>query len=339
MKKILLVFAVLLYPFSSSFSQEIYSDSYRQDIINEALTQLELVDSSAEDIQDTEYFAENTLPFKISSPEKERNLRKKGEEETRGTISMSWGWNANHMHYKEFDSNDNTLDEDYGALKGYYFNFRYKMNQYMQDRQSKPFFEYYYLNYKARITYDGASSAGPLEFKERAYVQRYGLKAGIINDKLFDNGNMALYLDLGQRVWYRGDNDIVKDHDGNSVLTYAEKYWWTYLGGGIGFDCEVMPRLTAGIEFELMGSPKSWSRMRADLYEGGTFKLRGVLGIDLKIPIKYYIFKNFSFDVVPYFTYWDITKSDPVLINGASYYEPDSKTYIEGILIGFTNIF
>jgi hypothetical protein len=97
--------------------------------------------------------------------------------------------------------------------------------------------------------------------------------------------------------------------------------------------------LSVGIDGEGMFSVGHSSKMRADLYEGGTFILKEVYGAEVKIPIKYYLLKNLSFDLTPYFTYWYIGQSDLVEISGRSYYEPKSKTHIEGLLTGLTYLF
>lgn len=79
--------------------------------------------------------------------------------------------------------------------------------------------------------------------------------------------------------------------------------------------------------------------MRADFDEGGTFDLGCVFGAEVKLPVKYYFLKNLSFDVTPYFTYWEINESTPTLIAGDYGYEPYSTTHIEGLLVGLTYSF
>jgi hypothetical protein len=67
--------------------------------------------------------------------------------------------------------------------------------------------------------------------------------------------------------------------------------------------------------------------------------LKGVSGCEVKLPVKYYFLNNISLDLTPYFTWWNITKSDPVMISGTYYYEPNSHTHIEGLLLGLTYSF
>ncbi|MFH1414208.1 MAG: hypothetical protein ABIG56_05120, partial [Candidatus Omnitrophota bacterium] len=97
------------------------------------------------------------------------------------------------------------------------------------------------------------------------------------------------------------------------------------------------PRITAGIDLDWMSADSP--EMRANLYEGGTFNLENVWGIEIMAPIKYLFGKNLSFDITPYFTYWNIDKSDPVSISGSLFYEPDSRTHIEGVQVGFSCYF
>jgi len=250
------------------------------------------------------------------------------EEEGKGSFYISAGHDANHMHYKEYSGND-TLDEDYGKLRGFYMNLGYKGGHRLAWlMESKPFIEGYFRRYDALVLYDGASGLGPLSFKEKAEVHRFGLKLGGYHS--FSSKKEGLfYIDIGNRTWYRGENEVIQ-----GVLTYAEKYRWVYLGLGLGLNYKLSPKLTCGIEIEGMGALDS--KMRADLYEGGTFKLKGVAGWELKLPIKYYLLKNVSLDLTPYSTWWNITQSDPVLISGAYYYEPNSHTHIEGLLVGIT---
>ncbi len=260
----------------------------------------------------------------------------KGEEnagseaaETKAVRYVSAGYNANHMHYKE-TRGSNTLDEDYGGLEGFYLGAGYKGARYIPWIMGRPFVEGYYMRHDGLITYDGASGLGPLSFEERAEVHRFGVKAGAYRD-FFKKGEIYGYFDIGKRTWYRGENEVIQ-----GALTYAEKYWWVYYGLGTGVNYRILPKLSCGVDFEIMTTHKSVRKMRADLYEGATFRLGGVYGIDLKLPIKFLFLENTSFDFTPYFTYWKIYESDTQMISGIPYVEPDSNTYIEGVLVGLS---
>jgi len=244
-----------------------------------------------------------------------------------GLFYISGGYDTNHIHYKEV-AEKQTFDEDYGNLQGFYVNIGFRSGRYLPRIQGMPFVEAYYRRHDDLITYDGASGLGPLSFDERAEIHRYGIKVGAFWDYP-EKTELFAYLDLGRRIWYRGENETIQ-----GVLTYAEKYWWEYLGLGGGINYRLFSKLTCGAELEAMGALNA--KMRADLYEGGTFRLGGVAGWEVKLPIKYYLWKNFSLDVTPYFTAWNISHSDDVKISGSYYYEPDSHTYIEGVLLGAT---
>lgn len=335
MNKIILGFVFCLLFFFPAFS---FATS-RGTIIDETLDKMELARFTY-DVQQTKSFQVSSTPKEYLTPDKEKSpepaetplIPKVNKNPEKDIFYISGGYNANHMHYKEL-SEGNTLDEDYGKLKGFYINVGYKSNAYIKEIMGKPFIEAYFMRYDDLILYDGASKAGPIEFKERAEIQRFGIKLGAYTN-FTKQGKVYGYFDVGERIWYRGENEVI-----SGVLTYAEKYYWTYFGFGTGIDYKLIEKLYAGIGFEVMYSNSSLAKMRADLYEGGTFNLKNVYGIDLKFPIKYYLLKNISFDVTPYFTYWHIKASDPVLISGSYYIEPDSNTHIEGVFVGLTCTF
>lgn len=245
---------------------------------------------------------------------------------------FSSGYNANHMHYKELVGED-TLDEEYGKLHGFYINSEYKSPNYYELILGKPFIKAYYRYFADKIRYDGGTSAGdPFSFDTNAKVHQYGAKLGAYSNSTFlDKFKFLAYLDIGRRIWYRGENGII-----DGVIVYAEKYEWIYFGIGFGTEYSFDDKFSAGIDIESMFSPNSWSRMRADLYEGGTFNIKRVSGVELTLPIKYYLTQNIGIELTPYFTYWHISDSDPTEISGDWYYEPKSRTHIEGIIAGIS---
>lgn len=253
------------------------------------------------------------------------------DEPGKGRFFIGGGYDFNYMRYKEY-SGPNTLDEDAGHQDGFYVNAGFKGGRplaWLMD--SRPYVEGYFRRYEDEITYDGASGAGPISFKERSAIKRYGLKLGGTHN-FSEKLNNIFYFDVGQQVWYRGENEVI-----GGVLTYAERYRWVYLGLGGGFNYRLLPKFSCGAEIEVMGAIDS--KMRADLYEGGTFILKDVYGFEVKVPLKYEIFKNLTFDATGYFTWWSISRSDPVTISGTAYYEPDSHTYVAGLLTGLTYAF
>ena len=243
-------------------------------------------------------------------------------------LYLSGGYVRNDLHYKEITkSTDHILDEDYGNLDGFYAVAGYKSGHEVQWMHGNPFIEGYFQKYSELISY----SSGSLSFDdEYAKIYRFGAKIGAYKE-FSKKGEVFGYLDIGRRTWQRGQNRIIQ-----STRDYAEKYWWTYFGIGTGFSYEFFPRFTAGIEAEAMYSPESLTWMRADLYEGGTFDLGMVLGAEVKFPFRFYLLKNLSVDFIPYLTYWEINESTNTTISGTEYYEPYSRTRIEGIHTGLT---
>jgi hypothetical protein len=335
-KKSCLVFTLLIFLASKSVSA-----STRGEVIAATLDQLDAVFAKGASYPTDEIYLDETKPSEYIS-ENQGSLRTytyDGEPSRNsnnnlldGTLWFSAGYDGNHIRYKELDGN-NILDEDYGIHKGYFLNLGFKSSQYIKEIMARPYLEAYYHWCQNRIKYKGRASNGittrDFDFKQRSVIEKYGLKFGGYAD-FTEKGEISGYLDVGKRSWYRGKNGIV-----NNVLTYAEKYYWVYLGVGAGLNFSLFPRFHAGLDAEWLFTPGT-AKMRANLYEGGTFNLKNVNGVELKLPLKYNLIKNLSFDLTPYFTYWHIGKSDYVLIKNSYYYEPDSNTHILGALAGFT---
>jgi hypothetical protein len=301
--------------------------SYREQIINDTLNRIELAQSAATD-SSTVYSQETPADARDDSAEKGATPHKKALTELFSGFYASAGFNANHMHYKELEGGT-TLDEEYGKLTGFYLVLGYRSKNYVEWLKGKPFIEGYFKEYDALITYDGQLLDGtPYMFENKSVVKRLGVKVGGYAD-FSKIGEILGYFDLGNRTWYRGE-DIFPN--------YAEKYSWTYLGFGIGFNFEFIPKLSTGIDMEWMFSPSRWSVMRANLDPSTDFQLGGVFGAEVKFPLKYQATQHISFDVTPYFTYWDVKHSGLVNVSGYPWplYEPDSKTHIEGVLTGVT---
>jgi hypothetical protein len=175
---------------------------------------------------------------------------------------------------------------------------------------------------------------------EKSVIERFGVKLGgrrNISPKV----ELLGYLDVGKRNWYRGESETITESYGD-VACYEELYRWFYLGLGMGVDYSFIPKMSCGFEVEWM--PAIEPEMIADMWflsvpETTTFKLESVYGVELKMPIKYHLLKNLSLNVTPYFTFWNIGESDPVLTSDGYYYEPDSTTHIEGVLAGITYSF
>ncbi len=317
--------------------------SPRDEIISLTLDQVESVYAKGvalpteylvpDETNSADYFRENqNSPAHLT--ESQGSYAGAGDSFLNGTFSISAGFNGSHMRYKELQGVD-ILDENRGNSGGFYLGLAFRSNNYIAEIMAKPYIEAYWRESSATIKYIGRASNGittrDFSFYQNSKIRNSGLKIGGYT-KFTDNGEISGYFDLGQRSWYRGKNAIV-----DNVIVYSEKYYWTYLGLGIGANFLFLPQFSSGIDAEWMFTPGS-PKMRANLYEGGTFGLKNVNGFEIKMPLKYYILKNLSLDLTPYFTYWKIGKSDPVKINGAYYYEPDSKTFIQGVFAGFTYI-
>lgn len=258
---------------------------------------------------------------------------KEKKEEKRNIFYISGGYDTNHIHYREFSGSD-TLNRDYGGMDGFYITAGYKYNHYIKKLLGKPFIEGYFRRSEDLITYDGRVSTGQdLKFNQRSSLRHFGIKLGASRD-FTKKGELLGYLDVGKRIWYLGENEVI-----NGTLSYTKKYYWTYLGLGAGINYKLTPRFFLGVEAEGLFSPSFSTRMRADLYEGGTFHLGGAYGVDIKAPLKYYFFKNLSLDLTPYYTYWRINKSKTLDISGTLYQEPKNKTHIRGLLVGLTHYF
>lgn len=300
----------------------------REDTMNETLAKMEgssaVTEKKPEQTWKTEPAQENKTPYYKSKSEK-------------NIFYISAGYNVNRVRYKEL-SGGNVLDEEHGVLQGFNLYATYKDHHYIEALLGKPFVEAYYRNYGDSLKYEGRASSGAttydFSFKPtHADIHQFGLKLGAYTD-FSKKGELSVYFDVGRRIWQRGQNTVIK-----GVLVYAEKYYWTYFGLGMGINYLRIPNLIAGVDVEGMFAPDSFSHMRSDLYEGGTFNIKHVSGVEVRLPLKYFFLKNISFDLTPYFTYWQIGKSNLVLINGTYYYEPDSKTKILGLVTGLSYYF
>ncbi|MGD0336055.1 MAG: hypothetical protein ABSB18_03020 [Candidatus Omnitrophota bacterium] len=250
---------------------------------------------------------------------------------------VSGGYNLSHLHYKEFDTDGSgdILDRDYGTLHGYYVNAGYRSPDYYEWALGRPFVELYYRRAADMITYDGQTQSGiPVKFDEElARIHRYGIKLGASQDLNGKHGELFGYLDAGRRIWVRGQNKIITTDIGDKQDS-QEIYHWIYFGGGAGVNYEFIPKLSTGIDVELM---YAYSPKMKETLDGFKFKLHNVWGVEVKLPIKYYILQNISLDFTPYFTFWWIKMSDIIPIGGGlGVVEPTSHTYMNGLLAGLT---
>jgi hypothetical protein len=324
---------------SSSFA------SSRQQIIDNALTKVESSYPSENTPSQNPYSAKIPYPdvppqetiMGPSGPTKSSNVsdEKKQAIDKALNLYVSVGYDLNHIHYSEWQNQDK-LDEDFGTHHGFYLNLGYKSQNYNDMLRGKPFLEGYFRKDRNLIKYKGATfdafgDSSPYNTKQRSVITRYGAKLGSSMDFLKD-GEFFGYVDVGRRVWDRGENGI---EDG--VTVYKEKYEWIYYGLGVGINYKFFQKLSVGLDWT--GWLTSTPKMRSYLAEGATFRLRQVWGMEIKLPIKYYLLKNLTFDFTPYYTFWRINHSGVVDVLGMPLYEPDSNTREEGFLTGLTYAF
>jgi len=344
-KKILILYCILSLPIfcAPSFA------STREQIINQDLNRMEsisapdVVDNSNRpvwDIKLEQYLAEeasrqetlhsqnekwqNTLGAKNQS---ERDRAIETDMSTTG-IYISGAYDINHIHYSEWSGEDK-LDEDFGSQYGFYYGAGYRSPNYYDLFLGKPYIEAYYRQYANTIHYKGALIGGePYDADQRSKIKQFGMKIGGYKDFAIP-GEVYGYLDIGRRVWNRGEDQ---------APDYHEKYYWSYFGGGVGINHRFLSKLSVGMEAEIMGAYKP--KMHANNIDV-TFNLGTVWGTELKLPIKYYLLKNLSLDFTPYYTYWYIGASNivPIGDTGFGWQEPESKTNLQGLLTGITYVF
>ena len=298
---------------------------------------LDILESKNEmhNVPPSEYSNKNNNVESFSKRRYSRLVSKNSKLDIKQHLYFSGSWDLYYFHYGEI-VNGATVDKDTGSVNGVYTKLDYLSDNYAEYFLGYPFMEAYFKYSDGKSKYDGQTQSGaPFSFKENLEIERFGLKIGTrkyISDKRFVYG----YFDVGKRVWIRGYNEIVR-----GVLSYREKYRWLYFGLGLGARREIGNRIVAGIEGEFMYAPRSFRKMYAELLDGNTYTLGSVWGVELTLPLHYVITKRFTFDVTPYYTFWHIGKSNTEIVTWqgipAGYaFEPESKTYVCGVLFGLT---
>ena len=337
----ILVFSFFLFP--------PFSFASRQEIISNTLAQVEEVRSQQNEVYEDSSSRISSIPRVIPRETKKtvqdsldtfNKLSSASETKKKAleyALYLSAGSDINLIHYSEW-SGGVKKDEDFGRHNGFYFNIGYKSNRYSETFMGKPFIEGYYRSYDDVIKYKGGwfdayGNEGPFNCNQKSEIRRWGLKVGSSRD-ILDAGEIFGYFDFGERVWNRGENELI-----DFVNMYKEKYYWSYYGLGVGINYKVLPKLSLG--FEWTGWLTIKPKMHAYDFGGLDFKLGQVWGYEVKMPIKYFLLKNLSIDVTPYYTYWHINKSDVVVPPDypIPLIEPDSNTHEEGLLGGLTYIF
>lgn len=335
----LLAISVLVLSFPSfSFAAS------QTDIVTNTLDQAELVSSTkgsgsshfyTQTVSADELRSQEHLPEKppASAPKHLSGMSEKKRKAVAHALKIAAGYNYNHIHYSEWRDR-NKLNEDFGYQDGLYAELEYKSGRYWELIKSRPFINLYYRQHSDIIQYKGATIGPPslpYNAPQRSKIEVWGAKLGGYG-KLSEKSEFFGYLDFGRRTWHRGENEVI-----DGVLNYYERYRWAYYGPGVGFNYQLMPWLSAGLDAKWMFGiePKMW----ADLFEGGTFDLQDVWGSEISIPVRFELYKKLNLDVTPYYTFWNIHESNPVTISGTAYVEPDSQTHEIGVLVGFSYTF
>ncbi len=328
----------LLFSPSSSFA------SSRQEIIDNALTNAELTypanpgsssDTGIGEGENPKIITESSETSYSSNTSAYTHISDKRKEAIENALYIAAGYDRNHIHYSEWNGQDK-IDEDFGSQNGFYINLGYKSGRYIEMFKGRPFIEGYYRRDSGIIKYKGAAfdifgDTFPFNMMQHSVIQRFGAKIGT-HMEFSKAGEALIYVDVGKRIWERGENRIV-----DGVTDYKEIYHWIYYGLGLGASYRIFPKFSLGIDAEglITSSPK----MESQLDEGGTFRLKNVWGAEVKLPMKYYLLENLTLDFTPYYTFWRINQSDPVVISGVAYVEPDSNTHEEGLMTGLTYTF
>ena len=245
-------------------------------------------------------------------------------------LTLGLAYDVSHLEYKEKDSSGNFLDEDTAYLSGLSGEARYETGtiwtrvtaQYCSSGWAK---------------YDGATQDGtPLVMYTKEKIYQY---EGDLGYKALNASTATLtpYIGIGYRIWDRGSN---------ALPDYEEKYTWNY--GSVGFDYVLrLSRWTAGANAAIR-LPFNM-KMRTSLagnFDEATFYLKKRAGFAVELPVTYEFYRYqarpaFFAYLSPYYQYWGIGASDPVVMTkggvplpGNTYYEPDSRADIFGARAG-----
>lgn len=249
--------------------------------------------------------------------------KEKREEAMAKAFYISVAYDYNRMHFADWEG-DEKWSENYGNQDGMYYAVGFRSPNALKFF-GHPFIEGYYRQYANMVHYKSIFADMPYDAEQRSKVKQWGAKIGSWN-KISDKSEIYGYLDIGRRIWNRGeDTDL-------GLADYHEKFSWYYTGLGAGINHRFFPRFSTGLEAEAMfGWGARDHRNDLDI----TYRLGSVFGAEFKLPLKYYLLESLSFDFTPYFTFWNVDSSNIVEDN----YKRDSYTHLEGLLVGLTYSF
>jgi len=188
------------------------------------------------------------------------------------------------------------------------------------------------------VKYDGTAlpSGTPITDCD-SYQFLFRAEANIGYTFAWGNFSVSPFTGYGYRYWRRGDSKVI-----NSVMYVREDYDWMYIPVGLRVVAPVGEKLTLepnfGARFMLNG------RMKLRLTDFGydndpRVDLGNRIGYFIDIPIRYYLSRNWSLSLTPWYEYNSIGESnwEPAVMGGAivGYIsEPSSRTHQYGFNIG-----
>ncbi|HDD35704.1 MAG TPA: hypothetical protein ENF30_02770 [Candidatus Desulfofervidus auxilii] len=230
-----------------------------------------------------------------------------------------------YLNYKEKDEGV-VKDKDYGWLPGFEGGFL------LSER-----------NWILRIigrwtggnaTYDGQTQGGiPVKFdNEHETIWSIELNYGYTIQGLI---SFTPYFGIGYRKWIRGKAQLVEAEDGSLVWDYEEVYKWGYVPIGMVIEKRIS-YLKIGIDGAVL-LPFSMKMTAHQAEIGGSdtdYDLGWHVGAKCEIPIAFYVKPRTAFYIKPFYRYWNIKKSNLVLVESTITYEPHSITHFYGVSCG-----
>jgi len=253
-------------------------------------------------------------------------------------FSFEIGADVKQFNYQEFDDDNVILDEEHGTLPGVALGLEWQWPSWFLSVDSSMLsgtVDYSGFTQSSNPSLDGI----PVNTTTDTFIIDSLLTSGYRfgSDK---RNYSSLYAGLGYHFWYRGIRDG-SDVQGNPVSGLDEYYSWIYaaLGGkwamlntqrvGGSVNLQARHNLAGQMSLTLPG------RDQMDFTLGNDWSMR------LSVPFQYYISKQSSLTLQPYYETWNLGKSDIVeeTINGAptgnAYLEPRSETRNFGIWFTF----
>lgn len=252
-------------------------------------------------------------------------------------LTVSIGYNGSLFHYEETADSGAFLDKDTGWIGGVTAELQYE-TKFLFVRGLYEFPALSNAKYKGSLQDGTPYNTGT---KEKLYRVEGDLGYKLFNSK---NSTLTLYGGIGYRKWERGENvapDYLETYSWNYYALGAN-YVWNHGKWSIGADAAVQIPFNMNMKTEF----------GLDVDEAA-LRPKSNLNFRAELPITYDIsvteHSKFFFFVAPYYEYWNIGKSDTVIlqkdgipaivyINGKPYniiaYLPKSETHMFGFKVG-----